>query len=158
MKIMQIKLLVATVLVVLNCVNTFGQHVKNKIAGSKEAKVGRMNDASKDVIMHHMSSFQENNLEAVLADYTNESVLITQDATYKGTAEIHDFFVELLKHFPKASSTFKLDKIESSNRLVYIVWHAKSPSMDVTMGTDTFIVKDGKILQQTFAGQMKYIN
>lgn len=40
------------------------------------------NETSRVIIMHHLASFQSNDLEALIADYTNESVLITQDATY----------------------------------------------------------------------------
>jgi ketosteroid isomerase-like protein len=116
-----------------------------------------LNDASRSIIMHHLGSFQDNDLEAVIADYTNESVLITQDATYNGPAEIKGFFAALMIHFPKKKSDFELDKMVANNELVYIVWHANTPSLDVALGTDTFIIRDGKIHQQTFAGQMKFI-
>jgi ketosteroid isomerase-like protein len=122
-----------------------------------EIKATSLNDASKNIIMHHLGSFQDNDLEAVIADYTNESMLITQDATYKGPEEIKGFFAALMIHFPKQQSNFELDKLVVNNELVYIVWHANTPSLDVALGTDTFIVRDGKIYQQTFAGQMKFI-
>jgi ketosteroid isomerase-like protein len=121
------------------------------------AKTTTLNDASKNIIMHHLSSFQDNDLEAVIADYTNESVLITQDGTYKGPKEIKRFFATLMTHFPKQQSSFELDKVVVNDELVYIVWHATTPSLDVTLGTDTFIIRGGKIYQQTFAGQMKFI-
>jgi hypothetical protein len=113
-------------------------------------------DASMEIILHHLSSFRENDLESLLADYTNESVLITREATYEGVKEIRGFFTELAVHFPKGKSGFELDKIVSHNDMVYIVWHADTPSLLVSLGTDTFVVKDGKISQQTFAGQMEY--
>ncbi|MDP4261356.1 MAG: nuclear transport factor 2 family protein [Bacteroidota bacterium] len=115
-------------------------------------------DASSGIIMHHLSSFRDNDLEAVLSDYTNESVLVTQDATYKGPGEIKAFFAELMTHFPKQKSSFELDKMVTNDELVYIIWHANTPSLDVSLGSDTFIVKDGKILRQTFVGLMKFIN
>jgi predicted SnoaL-like aldol condensation-catalyzing enzyme len=108
--------------------------------------------------MRHLSSFQENNLQAVMSDYTNESVLITQDATYEGPDEIMAFFTSLIAQFPKQKSSFELDKIVVNGELVYIVWHGKTPSLDVPFATDTFIIKDGKIHQQTFAGQIRSNN
>lgn len=117
-----------------------------------------LSDASKNIVMHHLESFQHNDLEAVLSDYTNESVLITLDATYTGTEEIRNFFTGLMLHFPKQKSSFELDKIVANGGLVYIVWHANTPSLDVPLGTDTFIIKEDKICQQTFAGQLKFIN
>jgi ketosteroid isomerase-like protein len=124
---------------------------------AEEIKATALNDASRNIVMHHLGSFQDNDLEAVIADYTNESILITQDRTYKGPAEIKDFFAGLMTHFPKQKSSFELDKVVVNNELVYIVWHATTPSLDVALGTDTFIIRDGKIYQQTFAGQMKFI-
>jgi ketosteroid isomerase-like protein len=120
-------------------------------------KTTTLNDASKNIVMHHLGSFQDNDLEAVIADYTNESVLITQDAAYKGPEEIKSFFATLMPHFPKQQSSFELDKVVVDNELVYIVWHANTPSLDVALGTDTFIIRDDKIYRQTFAGQMKFI-
>ncbi len=120
-------------------------------------KEATLSDVSRNIIMHHLGSFQDNDLEAVIADYTKESVFITQDATYKGPKEIMDFFAALMIHFPKQQSSFKLDKLEVNNELVYIVWHANTPSLEVPFGTDTFIIRNSKIYQQTFAGQLKFI-
>ncbi len=110
------------------------------------------------IVMRHLNSFLDNNLEALLSDYTNESVLITQAATYSGPEEIHDFFVDLNMHFPQQQSNFVLDKVVANDNLVYIVWHAKTPSLQVPIGSDTFIIKDGKIYQQTFVGKSNFIN
>jgi hypothetical protein len=115
-----------------------------------------LSDNSKDIIMHHLGSFQNHDLEAVVSDYTNESVFITQEATYTGPEEIKAFFANLLSHFPKQKSSFVLDKVVVVDTLGYIVWHADTPSLEVPLGTDTFVLKDDKIHQQTFCGQMKF--
>lgn len=124
---------------------------------AEEVIATALSDATRDIVLHHLASFQDNDLEAVLSDYTNESVLITQDATYTGPEEIKVFFAALMIHFPKKTSDFELDKVVVSNELVYIAWHAHTPSLEVSLGTDTFIVREGKIIQQTFAGQLKFI-
>jgi ketosteroid isomerase-like protein len=112
--------------------------------------------ATRDIIMHHLRSFRDNDLEGVMSDYTGESVLITQMATYAGPDEIRGFFTDLMTHFPKQGSNFKLDKLIADDELAYIVWHANTPSLDVALGTDTFFLKEGKIFRQTFAGQMNF--
>ena len=128
----------------------------------KELTVDRTPEAlvdeiSKKIVMRHLNSFLDNNLEAVLSDYTHESVLITQSGTYSGLEEIGTFFIGLNIHFPQQNSHFALDKLIANNDLVYIVWHAKTPSLHVPLGSDTFIIKDGKIHQQTFVGQLDFI-
>src|SRR3982751_4235312 len=100
-----------------------------------------VSETSRFIIMHHLGSFQDNDLEALVSDYTDESVLITQDATYKGPREIRGFFVTLMIHFPIRQSSFELDKVVVNDELVYIVWHANTPSLEVSLGTDTFIVR-----------------
>jgi predicted SnoaL-like aldol condensation-catalyzing enzyme len=113
---------------------------------------------SRNIIMHHLISFQDNDLEAVMSDYMNESVLITQDGSYTGPEQIKAFFADLMKHFPKQKSSFTMDKVIVNDDLVYIVWHANTPSLEVSLGSDTFIIKNGKIYRQTFAGELKFIN
>lgn len=113
-------------------------------------------DGTKDIIMHHLTSFRNNDLDAVVSDYTAGSMLITREATFKGPEEIRSFFAGLMVHFPKQASNFELDQIVTGDELAYIVWHATTPTLDVRMGTDTFILKEGKIVLQTFAGEMTF--
>jgi hypothetical protein len=113
---------------------------------------------SRTVLMRHLGSFKENDLQAVISDYTSESVLVTQNAIYKGPDEIKVFFTELIAQFPKQKSNFELDKVTVSDELVYIVWHGRTPFLDIPFATDTFIIKNGKIHRQTFAGQINPVN
>lgn len=115
-------------------------------------------DFSTNLLMRHLNSFTSNDLQALMLDYSDKSVLITQDATYNGLNEIKEFFTNLMIHFPKQESRFKLDKMIVKDGLGFIVWHANTPSLVVTLGTDTFVIKDEKILQQTFAAQLNFIS
>lgn len=114
-------------------------------------------DSSRTVLLRHLSAFQDNNLEAVISDYTDESVLITPDSVYKGPEEIQAFFEVLIAQFPKHQSSFELDTLVVDDDLVYIIWHGKTPVLDIPFATDTFIIRNGKIHQQTFAGQLEQV-
>jgi len=92
-----------------------------------------------------------------MADYTGESVMITPDTSYAGLEEIRNFFVDLMSHFPARKSTIELDRTVIDDELGYIVWRGKSQSLEVPFASDTFIVKNGKILRQTFAGQLNVL-
>ena len=157
MKYIQTKLLLATALITLTCLNSFGQNATVKKQNTDGNKETRQSDDLKNLLLHHLKSFQENNIAALMNDYTTESVLITQDTTYVGFEEIKFFFTNLVTLFPKEKSNFELDKMITKNNLMYIIWHAKTPTLDVPFGSDTFIIKDNKIYQQTFAGQLKFI-
>ena len=154
MKNIQNSLFAAGILVAISWSNSLAQSKEPTGAIIKENKA---DTGTREIIMHHLGSFQKNDLEAVVSDYTNESVLITQEAVYKGPKEIKGFFANLMTYFPEQKSSFQLDKLTVNNGLAYIVWHAKTPSLDVPLGSDTFILKNGKIYQQTYVGQMIFI-
>ena len=107
---------------------------------------------TQEVLDHHWKAFQANDLEATMADYSEESVLITPDRTFKGLAEIRENFVFAFSLFPKGSTTFQLDKSVVNQDVGYIIWQATSPKIKITYGTDTFIIHNGKIVRQTYAG------
>ena len=107
---------------------------------------------TKQVLDHHWEAFKNNDLEETMKDYTEESVLITPNATYNGLDEIRNNFVSAFKLFPKDSSEFVLDKSIVVKDVGYILWKSKTPTFNLTYGTDTFIIRDGKIIRQTYAG------
>lgn len=81
--------------------------------------------------------------------------MITPEGTYSGLAEIRKAFFEIVKAFPTKGSTFKVIKTAVKNDLFYVAWLAKTPVVEYTFATDTFIIQGGKILRQTFAGNKK---
>ena len=131
-------------------------HVKTNHAGVNEKD--NLNEASREAIVRHLSSLQDNDLDALMSGYANDSVLITRFDTFSGHTEIKEFFTHLMKHFPKQKSRFELDRLVVNHNLVYIVWHANTPSLEVSLGSDTYILKDGKIHRQTFVGDLNYIS
>ena len=107
---------------------------------------------TKEVLDHHWNTFQANDLDGVMADYTDESILITPDKTFKGLKEIRENFVGAFAAFPKDSTTMTLNKSVVTQDVAYIIWEAAGPKVKVSYGTDTFIIRDGKIVRQTYAG------
>jgi hypothetical protein len=107
---------------------------------------------TRQVLERHWQTFGQNNLEGVMADYTEESVLITPDATYRGLAEIRRNFENAFSAFPHDQTTFQLDQATIVNDVAYILWRANTPTFNLTYATDTFIIRNGKIIRQTYAG------
>lgn len=106
------------------------------------------------VLKHHWDAFQANDLEATMEDYTEESVLITPDRTFTGLSEIRENFVFAFSVFPKDSSDLQLTKTVVKGDVGYILWNANAPNLNLPFATDTFIVQDGKIVRQTYAGMV----
>ncbi len=103
--------------------------------------------STESVLGHHLQSVVAKDMEAVLSDYTEDSVVISQDATFTGLAEMRTFvqgIFDLLT--PEILAVFELDKQEVNGEMAYIRWHAGNV---IPLGTDTFIVQNDKITYQT---------
>ncbi len=110
--------------------------------------------ATKKVLDHHLKTFQANDLEGVMADYVEESVLITPDRTYTGLSEIRENFVEAYKALPSNGTTMTVTRSVVNKNVAYIVWKAITSTLEFKYATDTFIIVDGKIVSQTYAGDV----
>jgi hypothetical protein len=112
-------------------------------------------EQTKQVVDHHWKAFKENNLEEVMADYTESSILITPDSTYRGLEAIRGNFIAAFQAFPAEQNPLKLNKTVVERDVAYILWQAKTATFDLLFATDTFIIQDGKILSQTYGGYSK---
>ena len=109
---------------------------------------------TRSVIDRHLGAFSRGDLDALVADYTHESVLITQDAVFRGPEEIRGFFAELLSEgFRPGTYEFSLEILRVEKDTAYIVWTARCGSFDVVLATDTFLLRGGSIAIQTFAAK-----
>ncbi len=104
------------------------------------------------VLDHHWKAFIGNDLEETMKDYAEESVLITPTVTYRGIEEIRANFIDAFRKFPKDAGSFNLQSSQVVKDVGYILWTAETPTFTLAFGTDTFIIRDGKIVRQTFAG------
>jgi hypothetical protein len=110
-----------------------------------------MSDAdTRQVLEHHVQAILDGDLDAVMQDYAEEAVLMTPFEVYRGPDEIRRFFrLGLENDVQPDFSDFVMMTSEVSGELAYHVMYAE-PWLKV--GTDTFVVRDGKILYQTAAG------
>ena len=107
-----------------------------------------------DVLDHHLQSFGAGDLKGVLADYTDESIIIAPDAVYRGPQQATPFFEALFADFAKPGASFAMKQRTIEGETAYIVWSAETADNVYELGTDTFWIHDGKILTQTFAAQV----
>jgi len=111
---------------------------------------------TEEVLNHHLTSFSQGDIESIMEDYTQDSKLIVQDETLTGLDNIRAAFTEFFGGlFKPGTYEFTLDRTEISGEIAYIVWHSTNQGMDVKLGTDTFLIKEGKIAVQTFAAFMQ---
>lgn len=106
--------------------------------------------ATEAVIRNHLRAFQEGlGVDAILDDYADEARFISEERTYAGKAEIRGFFERFMAALPaNAVERFTLRSLRVDGPLAYITWSAGE---SLPLGTDTFVVREGKIVSQTFA-------
>jgi ketosteroid isomerase-like protein len=112
------------------------------------------NEATQAILTHHLEAFGAADLEAIMSDYTDSSVLIVPGAELTGIEEITPVFVGLFAEFAKPGATFEMKHLVVNGDIAYIVWVAETADNIYELGTDTFVIEDGKIAMQTFAAKV----
>jgi hypothetical protein len=103
--------------------------------------------ATQAVFDHHLGAFAKG-IDALMADYTEASVIVTPQGSHAGLAEIRTFFEAFLATAtPEFWQQFKILSRSVKGDVAYLVWSSKPA---VPMATDTLLVRNGKILVQTF--------
>jgi len=103
------------------------------------------------VVNHHLERFLALDLQGVVADYAPDAVLIVPTGVLRGVPEITPFFQPLFAEFAKPGATFELQQQVIEGEVAYIRWIGETPDNAYQLGTDTFLVRNGKIAVQTFA-------
>ena len=107
-----------------------------------------------DVVDRHMKSFREKDLDGVLADYSSDAVLFTPGRPLKGLREIKPFFQAFLSEFAKPGATFSMREQSAEGDYAYMLWSAETADNSYEAATDTFVVRNGKIVAQSFAAKI----
>ena len=103
------------------------------------------------VVKNHLKCFFEGDLQGVLSDYAPNAVMVVPTGVLRGLDGIRPLFEALIAEFARPGATFDLLQQVVENDLAYIRWVAETADNSYDLATDTFIVRDGKIQQQTFA-------
>ncbi|MBW2459036.1 MAG: nuclear transport factor 2 family protein [Deltaproteobacteria bacterium] len=109
---------------------------------------------TEETLKHHQESLAAGDLDAVMSDYSESSVVITPDGALHGIDQIRQLFDKILKDMLPPGSDYELLHQEIVDEVAYTVWRGESETFNILMGTDTFIIRYGKIVCQTFAAQI----
>lgn len=110
--------------------------------------------STKDVLDNHLKSFSTGDLEGILSGYATEAVMFTPDGPLRGPGEMRPLFQALIAEFGKSGAVFTLKRQSVDGEYGYILWTAETADNVYEIATDTFVVRDGKITAQSFAGKI----
>lgn len=110
--------------------------------------------STRKVINHHLKCFAERDLQGVLSDYAPGAVLFTANGPLQGVDAIRPLFQAMIAEFGKPGATFTMKQQFIEGDYGYILWSAETSDNVYELGTDTFAVKDGQIVAQSFTGKV----
>jgi len=103
------------------------------------------------VLEHHLQCFGAGDLPGILADYAPDAVMFTPSGVLRGPDGMAPLFQGFFAEFAKPGARFDLQQQSVEGDVAYILWTAETADNIFELGTDTFVVRDGKIQAQTFA-------
>jgi hypothetical protein len=109
---------------------------------------------SQEVLQHHFEACYKADLDSVMEDFTEQSIIVTEDGSFVGLNAIRNFYASLLQLFSKAFVSYKLKKVVVAKAIAYITWQLTTSEFEVPFGTDTFIIQNDRILYQTGGAYM----
>lgn len=105
---------------------------------------------TESVVRNHLQAFlEQKGVDAIVRDYDDDARVLSEVKTYHGRSEIRQFFEAFIASLPPDTiKRFSLRTLRSAGEIAYITWSAGNA---IPLGTGTFIVRDGKIVTETFA-------
>jgi ketosteroid isomerase-like protein len=108
------------------------------------------------VIERHWNALLRGDVQALIADYAPDAVLITGvTGVSRGSEAIRGLLEAFVTGIiPPQSTRFALEQLQADGELALLQWNAESATHRIPGSADTFVVRGGRILAQTSAGQL----
>jgi uncharacterized protein (TIGR02246 family) len=100
-----------------------------------------------EVFDHHAQALGAEDLEEIVADYSDDAVFITPTGVQRGKDGIRQAFTKLLGEVPQATWDLKTTIYEDD--ILFLEWGAQGGGNRIEDGIDTFVFRDGLIRVQT---------
>lgn len=107
--------------------------------------------STESLLAKHLARFAAGDLEGILSEYADDAVFLSADGALRGPAALRPLFVAMFEEFALPGVTFELVARRVEGECAYIAWRAETPRRSYTLGADTFVVRDGRIVYQTSA-------
>jgi predicted SnoaL-like aldol condensation-catalyzing enzyme len=100
-----------------------------------------------EVFDHHAQALGAEDLEQIVADYSDDAIFITQAGVQCGKDGIRQAFAKLLGEVPQATWDLKTTIYEDD--ILFLEWDAEGGGNRIQDAVDTFVFRDGLIRVQT---------
>ena len=100
-----------------------------------------------EVFGHHAQALGAEDLDEIVADYSDDAVFISPAGVQRGRDGIRQAFTKLLSEVPQAAWDIKTTIFEGD--ILFLEWAAEGAGNRIDDGIDTFVFRDGMIRVQT---------
>jgi predicted SnoaL-like aldol condensation-catalyzing enzyme len=100
-----------------------------------------------EVFSHHAQALGAEDLDEIVADYSDDAIFITPAGVQRGKDGIRQAFTKLLGEVPQATWDIKTTIYEDD--ILFLEWGAEGGGNRIEDGIDTFVFRDGLIRVQT---------
>jgi ketosteroid isomerase-like protein len=108
--------------------------------GSPEALVAR-----------HLAASAKGDVEGIVVDYADDAVTISPGGITHGKDELRKLFTGIFGGPPGSHPPLVLQQQHYTKEIGYITWTQNAGTPQEVHGSDTFVVRKGKIVAQTVA-------
>ena len=106
-------------------------------------------DDTAATLARHIKAIFSGDVDAVLQNFNDDSVVFTPDGLVRGLTAIRkDTEAFFSDSPPEMLRAFEIVRQEADGEVGYLLWKAEP---FVTLAAETFVVRGGKIVAQTFA-------
>jgi hypothetical protein len=100
-----------------------------------------------EVFDHHVQALGAEDLDEIVADFSDDAILITPAGVLRGKDSIRQAFTNVLGEVPQATWDLKTTIFEDD--ILFLEWGAEGGGNRIEDGIDTFVFRDGLIRVQT---------
>ena len=101
-------------------------------------------ETTRAVLEHHMKALDAADVDAILADYAEDCLFVSGANALRGIDALRNVFGKVPAG---TAAAMTMEHSVCDGEIAYVVWSMPNG----TRGTDTFVVRDGKIVAQTVA-------
>lgn len=101
---------------------------------------------------HHIQAWGAKDLDSILSDYDEAAFVIVNNKVFQGHDQIRAVFTQLFELFSHGVNQIQPAVVKAQT--IYILWRFTPNGFGSFMGTDSFVVSDGKIQAQTIASEL----
>ena len=110
--------------------------------------------STNDVLDHHLKAIEEGDVDAVLSDYSPDAVLFRSDGVFKGVEAIRPVFDTFVAEFQTQGATTKTKQRLVTGDYAYMLWTGETADNVYELAADTFTLREGKIVAQSFTAKI----